>query len=127
MILEGEGNIIYCSACGAKNNQEANFCVSCGKSLNQATEVEKDNKPTSSANDISSNNVSKESSNLYLILGWVFSVISLLFIPILFAAGGVIFGYLHRKNDQTHGTIIMIAAVACGIFGTIFGMATVGY
>ncbi|ASF40698.1 hypothetical protein CEH05_16675 [Halobacillus halophilus] len=76
---------------------------------------------------MSSNNVSKESSNLYLILGWVFSVISLLFIPILFAAGGVIFGYLHRKNDQTHGTIIMIAAVACGIFGTIFGMATVGY
>ncbi|WP_073991989.1 zinc ribbon domain-containing protein [Salimicrobium jeotgali] len=118
---------MYCSACGAENNQEANFCVSCGNSLNQATRVENDNNSTSSANDISTNNVSNESSNLYLILGWVFSVISLLFIPILFAAGGVIFGYLHRKNDQTHGTIIMIAAVACGIFGTIFGMATVGY
>ncbi|WP_420877630.1 zinc-ribbon domain-containing protein [Salimicrobium jeotgali] len=126
MILKGE-DIIYCSACGAENNQEANFCVSCGNSLNQATRVENDNNSTSSANDISTNNVSNESSNLYLILGWVFSVISLLFIPILFAAGGVIFGYLHRKNDQTHGTIIMIAAVACGIFGTIFGMATVGY
>lgn len=65
---------------------------------------------------------------LFTILGWISTVISLLFVPILFGAGGVIFGYLLRSKGQVqHGTIMMIAAIACGLFGTVFGMAVAGY
>lgn len=70
----------------------------------------------------------QNNTQLYVILGWVFTVISLLFVPILFAAGGVIFGYLARsKGNVQHGTIIMIAAIACGLFGVVLGMASYGY
>ncbi|MDU0070108.1 MULTISPECIES: hypothetical protein [Bacillus] len=61
----------------------------------------------------------------FIILGWICTGISLLLIPILFGAGGVIFGYLVRSNGKVqHGTIMMIAAIACGLFGVVLGMAT---
>lgn len=70
-----------------------------------------------------SNNVT-----LFIILGWISTAVSLLFVPILFGAGGVIFGYLLRSKGQVqHGTIMMIAAIACGIFGVVLGMSVVGY
>lgn len=70
----------------------------------------------------------KDNTQLFIILGWVCTAISLIFIPILFGAGGVIFGYLLRSKGQVqHGTIMMIAAVACALLGFILGMATVGY
>ncbi|HJG40238.1 hypothetical protein [Staphylococcus sp. GDB20D115P1] len=70
----------------------------------------------------------KDNTQLFIILGWVCTAISLIFVPILFGAGGVIFGYLLRSKGQVqHGTIMMIAAVACALLGFILGMATVGY
>jgi len=63
----------------------------------------------------------KDNTQLFIILGWVF-------IPILFGAGGVIFGYLLRNKGQVqHGTIMMIAAIACAILGFVLGMAAFGY
>ncbi|MGW7975976.1 hypothetical protein ACWEXZ_05050 [Staphylococcus xylosus] len=35
----------------------------------------------------------KDNTQLFIILGWVCTAMSLLFIPILFGAGDVIFGY----------------------------------
>jgi len=65
---------------------------------------------------------------LFIILGWISTALSVLFIPILFGAGGVIFGYLLRTKGQVqHGTIMIIAAVACAILGFLLGMASVGY
>ncbi|MEB6838028.1 hypothetical protein [Staphylococcus simulans] len=70
----------------------------------------------------------KDNTQLFIILGWICTALSLIFIPILFGAGGVIFGYLLRsKNQVQHGTIMMIAAIACAILGFVLGMATVGY
>ena len=70
----------------------------------------------------------KDNTQLFINLGWICTALSLLFIPILFGAGGVIFGYLVRNNGETqHGTIMMIAAAACGIFGVILGAAIFGY
>ena len=70
----------------------------------------------------------KDNTQLFIILGWVCTAISLIFVPILFGAGGVIFGYLLRSKGQVqHVTIMMIAAVACALLGFILGMATVGY
>lgn len=68
----------------------------------------------------------KDNPTVYIVLGWLSTALSTLFIPIIFGAGGVIFGYLIRnysEEHKQHGTIMMIAAVAAGIFGTILGMA----
>ncbi|AGN37437.1 hypothetical protein OIO07_08195 [Bacillus paralicheniformis] len=68
------------------------------------------------------------STQTFIILGWICTGISLLLFPILFGAGGVIFGYLVRSNGKVqHGTIMMIAAIACGLFGVVLGMASAGY
>ncbi|WP_436956168.1 hypothetical protein [Staphylococcus sp. AS1337] len=70
----------------------------------------------------------KDNTQLFIILGWVCTAMSLLFIPILFGAGGVIFSYLLRNKGQVqHGTIMMIAAIACAILGFVLGMAAFGY
>lgn len=70
----------------------------------------------------------KDNTQLFIILGWICTAMSLLFIPILFGAGGVIFGYLLRNKGQVqHGTIMMIAAIACAILGFVLGMAAFGY
>lgn len=112
--------MIYCSQCGEENRDENKFCSSCGQLIRV---------PSESATQPVSNIQSKPNDDrtVFAVLGWVFNAISILLIPILFAAGGVIFGYLHRKINKTHGTIIMIAGVACGLFGTILGMAVAAY
>lgn len=70
----------------------------------------------------------KDNTQLFIILGWICTGISLIFIPILFGAGGVIFGYLLRsKGKVQHGTIMMIAGVACAILGVLLGMSSTGY
>lgn len=107
---------MFCSQCGHENIKESRFCNSCGAPL-------RDNSGPYTGN--LANNTQNKSSDgpVFAILGWVFNAISILFVPILFAAGGVIFGYLHRRVNQTHGTIIMIAGVACGLFGVLLGIA----
>lgn len=42
----------------------------------------------------------KDNTQLFIILGWVCTAMSLLFIPILFGAGGVIFGYYCEIKDK---------------------------
>src|SRR5690625_959720 len=105
---EGGHQVIFCSECGEESAAGAKFCPSCGHSFDgEAAQT--------------------QGGSVFAILGWVFSGIAILFIPILFAGGGVIFGYLHRKVNQTHGTIIIIGAIACGLFGMVLGAALAGY
>lgn len=68
----------------------------------------------------------KESGKLYLVFGWVSTIVSLLFIPVLFGAIAVIMGYLYRFKDEKMGTILMIAGVAGGMLGVLIGMSA-GY
>jgi fucose permease len=72
-------------------------------------------------------NNGKQTGKLYMVIGWISTVVSLLFIPVLFGAIAVIMGYLYRSHDEKHGTILMIAGVAGAILGMLFGLASVGY
>ena len=65
----------------------------------------------------------KQSS--FIFLGWACAIISILFYPVFVAALGVIFGYLAKKMHgfEIHGTIIIIASIACGITGMLLGAA----
>lgn len=59
----------------------------------------------------------------FIFLGWLFALLSTLFFPILAAAMGVICGYLAKKvaGREVHGTVIIIASIACGLFGILLG------
>lgn len=67
-----------------------------------------------------------QQNNTYLILGWVFCGISLLFIPLLFGAGAFVMGYLTRKQPgrETHGFIMMVFAIAVAILGVLLGASS---
>jgi len=104
----------YCEKCGAEVSENSNFCNVCGTSLNKSSQLSSINTQQAHQNN-----------HVYAVLGWVFCGIAILFIPIIFGAGAVVFGYLYRKIDETHGTIIMIAGVACAIIGMLLGMALV--
>ena len=106
--------MIFCSECGKECAENAKFCSSCGNSLDSSSNSLRTD-PLSTNENVTNN------GSVYAILGWVFTGIAILFIPILFGGGGVIFGYLHSKVDKTHGTIIIIAAIACGLFGAVLG------
>jgi hypothetical protein len=59
----------------------------------------------------------------YVVLGWIFFGISLLFIPILFGAGTFIMGFLtYRVRSQVHGVILMVFSVVGVVLGMLIGM-----
>lgn len=116
--MEEQAN--YCARCGSKVEQQANkFCTNCGNSLVQSLHREHVVQDTIKANE-------KGNPTAFIVGGWICCVVSLLFIPVLFGAAGVILGYLlTTKGEKTHGTIMVIASIACGIFGMLLGAATV--
>jgi hypothetical protein len=71
----------------------------------------------------------QKQGTIYVVLGWVFFGISLLFIPLIFGAGSFVMGFLVRKQPgrETHGVILMVFAVAGALLGMIIGAATAGY
>jgi hypothetical protein len=95
----------------------AEYCSNCGFVIKDINTV-KENQ-TNQRNDSSTN------SNLGLIIGgWICTAVSTLFFPILFGAAAVICGYLLSKKNKEHGVVMMIAGVACAIFGFVLGAAT---
>lgn len=118
--------MIFCSQCGGGNSDSSNFCMSCGRSLNFSEEMP-GNQSGAGYRPVPSSQSSSNNEVVFAILGWIFTAISTLFFPPLFGGGGVICGYLHRKSNMTHGTIIMISAVACGVFGILLGMGVDEY
>jgi uncharacterized membrane protein YvbJ len=111
--------------------ESAKFCPSCGASqgkdkvLDVSQASESVNKVMDEARTQINNG--KQTGKLYMVIGWISTVVSLLFIPVLFGAIAVIMGYLYRSHDEKHGTILMIAGVAGAILGMLFGLASVGY
>ena len=65
----------------------------------------------------------QETGKLYLIIGWVSMVVSLVFVPVAFGAVAVIMGYLYRDKDEKMGTVLMIAGVSGAILGVLLGMS----
>lgn len=118
---------MYCRNCGKEIANGSKYCQYCGilQENSEATGQEIIKRST----DQTFNEVKKqitqgqESGKLYLIIGWISMVISLLFIPVLFGAIAVIMGYLYRDKDEKMGTILMIAGVSGAIFGILFGIS----
>lgn len=111
---------MYCTNCGKEVQQDAAFCSSCGTKIGDYETTELNQDRYVQAND---------QGRIYVILGWVFFGISILFIPIIFGAGAFVMGFLtYRVRSQTHGVILMVFSVAGAILGMLLGAAFVeGY
>lgn len=117
-----------CPNCGSKLVEGAAFCTNCGFNLKENGQMsnnvndtigQQNNKPTSTTN------IKDKNETLYTVLGWVCAGISVVFFPILFGAGGVVFGYLLTRNEisKTKGVILIIFSIALAILGMLFGAA----
>lgn len=116
---------MFCPSCGAKMELQGTFCSSCGNPINEEV---LDNSQVTYPNEKQHANTPTKNVTLFIVLGWVFFAISLILIPVIFGAGAFIMGYLLRKNgSETHGTILMIMAIAGAILGALLGAAAAGY
>jgi hypothetical protein len=63
----------------------------------------------------------------FVVFGWIFFTISLLFIPILFGAAAFFMGLLtFWERSQVHGAILMAFAALGTILGTLFSFIVAG-
>lgn len=100
---------MFCSSCGKNIPDESQFCPDCGKSIQGKIEIIRD-VPV------------EKSVTTYVVFGFIFSGIALLFIPILFGALGIVMGYKTKKNGRDAlGIAIMVVAIICMVIGTILG------
>ncbi|MEQ6207088.1 zinc-ribbon domain-containing protein [Enterococcus mundtii] len=125
MFLGGEDR--YCRKCGKEIIDESKYCQFCGalQETDETTGADAVKKSTEQTiNEMKEQIVhGQETGKLYLIIGWVSMIVSLVFIPIVFGAIAVIMGYLYREKDEKMGTILMIAGVSGAIFGVLLGMS----
>lgn len=121
------GKDMYCRKCGKEIADESKYCQFCGSSQEtvEVTGIEIVKKSTEQTLSEMKEQIvhGQETGKLYLIIGWVSMVVSLVFIPIVFGAVAVIMGYLYREKDEKMGTVLMIAGVAGAIFGVLLGMS----
>lgn len=70
---------------------------------------------------------SKVSGITYVILGWLFTFISVLFVPVLFGAIAFCMGLMtYSERSKTHGTILMSFASVGLIFGSFISFMVSG-
>lgn len=71
--------------------------------------------------------VSKKSGIGYAVLGWMFSIISLLFVPILFGTLAFALGLItYYGRSKAHGTALMVFAGFSFIFGSMLSFFVSG-
>lgn len=121
------GKDMYCRKCGKEIADESKYCQFCGSSQEtvEVTGIEIVKKSTEQTLSEMKEQIAhgKETGKLYLIIGWVSMMVSLVFVPVAFGAVAVIMGYLYREKDEKMGTVLMIAGVAGAIFGVLLGMS----
>ena len=116
----------FCSNCGMKIPQTANFCSKCGIKQNNAEIIKKGTLVNNPLLGLFYKEAFKDDkTTLYTCLGWVCAVVSLFLVPLLFGAGGVVFGYLlsTKKATKNRGIILIIFSVAFALLGMLIGAA----
>ncbi|NTK03050.1 zinc ribbon domain-containing protein [Enterococcus faecium] len=118
---------MYCRKCGKEIADESKYCQFCGSSQEtvEVTGIEIVKKSTEQTLSEMKEQIAhgQETGKLYLIIGWVSMVVSLVFVPVAFGAVAVIMGYLYRDKDEKMGTVLMIAGVSGAILGVLLGMS----
>jgi hypothetical protein len=71
--------------------------------------------------------ITKKKGITYVVLGWMFFAISLLFLPIIFGVGSLFMGIMtFCERSQVHGAILIFFAAAGLILGSLFSFMVSG-
>jgi uncharacterized membrane protein len=69
----------------------------------------------------------KKSGIVYMVFGWLFAAISLIFLPIVFGAAAFFMGFLtYYGRSKVHGAIIMVFASVGLVLGSLFSFFVAG-
>ncbi len=119
------GKDMYCRKCGKEIADESKYCQFCGSSQETVEVTGIVKKSTEQTLSEMKEQIAhgQETGKLYLIIGWVSMVVSLVFVPVAFGAVAVIMGYLYRDKDGKMGAVLMIAGVSGAILGVLLGMS----
>jgi len=102
---------MFDSSGGSYEVVNSNICQSCG-----SVTFQPDVSPTSNKKGLT-----------FVILGWVFFAISLIFMPLLFGVGAVFMGIMtFCERSQVHGAILTFFAAIGLILGTLFSFMVSG-
>jgi hypothetical protein len=100
---------MYNSQNGSYETVNSNICQTCGSLTMEAT---------------TSNN---KLGIVYAGFGWLFFIISLVFMPIIFGAAALLMGFLtYHDRNQVHGMILMFFAAVGLIVGSLFSIVVAG-
>ncbi len=98
-----------CPTCGEKVSRKNFNCHSCDAEL-----------PATAQQEIAA--TSEGEGKIFVVLGWVFIVLSLFALPIIFGPAAFVMGVLtFKKRSKTHGIILMVVSVLGLIIGMILG------
>ena len=102
---------MYSSQSGSLEVENSNICQNCGKVTVLYSEA-----PSSKSKGIA-----------YVVFGWLFAAISLLFIPILFGAVALFMGFMtYCERSKVHGVVLMSFAAAGLVLGSLFSIVVAG-
>lgn len=91
--------------------ENTTICPSCGR----LSKMEQDN------------TANKSKGILYTLMGWLFCMISLVFIPILFGALAFSMGLItYFERSKAHGTVLMVFATMGLIIGSLISFMVAG-
>lgn len=94
--------INFCSNCGAEVNVNADVCLTCGALIKK----------------IDNNDVKKTS----LGLGYFFTILSLIILPILFGPVAIYLGYrIKKEGRKTEGDSLIVVAIILMIISMLIG------
>lgn len=64
----------------------------------------------------------KKDPKVFIILGWIFTVLSLFFLPILFGPAAIVMGALAlARGAKTQGILIIILSIVFMVLGFLLG------
>ncbi|MCT2537909.1 hypothetical protein NC661_20185 [Aquibacillus koreensis] len=107
---------MYCESCGKQVEKSETTCASCGAKvtkLGEAIARERQMQP-----QIQPSSKASSKGIVFVVLGWLFFIISLLILPVLFGAIVFMMGLaVYQQRNQMHGVVLMALAVMVIILG----------
>lgn len=93
------------------NTQNGSYCQNCGNI-------------TLTHNEAVAN---KKSGLSFVVFGWLFLAVSLIFMPILFGVAALAMGFMvFHERSELHGIVLMMLALASTVIGTLFSFIVSG-
>lgn len=100
--------LIFCSECGHQVSDKASACPNCGAPISVSAPVP----PVPPATPVHPATEENNGGGSLVVLGYVFSGLSLLIFPFIFGVTGLVFGIINAaKGNAGHGVVQILISV----------------